>query len=65
MRYRLRTLLICTALGAAIGWLVFGGFIGLTPGDPRGPSIAAGAGGLAGLIVGLWIAMFIGDAIRT
>ncbi len=53
-----RSLLIVlgfTLVGAGIGSLLVGPYIGLTPGDPRGPSIAAGWGGFVGLGVGLFV----------
>ena len=56
MRYRLRTLLIVlvpTVVGAVVGSVVFGPYAGLSPTDPRGPSIAASLGGFIGLGIGL------------
>ena len=62
MRFRLRTLLIVVSsaiAGAVIGSVVFGPYAGLTPTDPRGPSIAAGLGGFVGLGIGLAIRVFV------
>jgi hypothetical protein len=41
--------------GMIVGAVALGPFVGLTKTDPRGPSIGAGLGGIAGLLVGaIW-----------
>ena len=61
--YRTLLIVIPAIVGAVVGWVIFGPFAGLAPGDPSRPSIAAGWGGLVGLAAGCLLRVLL-SALR-